>query len=392
MTGWGLLAEELAALDQGGLRRQLRNIEGPAEAELQLDGRKLVNFGSNNYLGLAFHPEVIAAAREATAQYGAGAGASRLICGNHALYQRLEQALASLKGTEYALVFSTGYMANLGTIQAIVGEGDAVASDRLNHASLIDACRLSRARLLIYPHGDTDRLADMLDKYRPKYRRMLIVTDGLFSMDGDVAPLRSLMQLAERHDAWLLVDDAHGTGVLGAEGRGSFEYFCLTPTDNVIQMGTLSKALGSVGGFIAGPAVLRDFLVNRSRMLIYSTGLPAGPQAAALAALGVARRDPWRRQRLKEIAGQVRRSLRELGLTVLDGDGPIIPVILGDNLRAMRWMEALMERGCFVPGVRPPTVPEGEARLRISVMATHTDVHIDQLVGACASIAREEPR
>jgi 7-keto-8-aminopelargonate synthetase-like enzyme len=218
---------------------------------------------------------------------------------------------------------------------------------------------------------------------------MLIVTDGLFSMDGDVAPLRRLLEMANEHEAWLLVDDAHGTGVLGDNGSGAFEHCGVIPAGPVIQMGTLSKALGSVGGFIAGPQVLADYLVNRSRTLIYSTGLPASAVAAALAALTVARREPWRRTRLAAAAEMVRRRLRELGLRVLDGPGPIVPVLLGESGKAMRWMDALMDGGCFVPGVRPPTVPEGEARLRVSLMATHTDEHVERLLGAFERLARE---
>ena len=227
----------------------------------------------------------------------------------------------------------------------------------------------------------------MLERQRPA-GRVLIVTDGLFSMDGDIAPLAGLVKLADRYGAWLLVDDAHATGVLGAGGRGSFEHAGLRPSAAVIQMGTMSKALGSVGGFIAGPASLRELLINRSRTLIYTTGLPAGPQAAALAALRLAEREPWRRERLKASGAYLRRGLRALGLRVGEGEGPIIPVVLGDNAQAMRWMSELMARGCFVPGLRPPTVPEGEARLRISVMATHTPAHCDRLLEACETCCR----
>lgn len=379
---WGAAARELADLEAAGLRRRLRVAEGPADAELVLDGVRVVNFGSNNYLGLANHPDVVTAAVDAVRAYGAGAGASRLISGNQAPVPLLERDLAELMRSEAALVYSSGYLANLGTVPALVGEEDALVCDRLNHASLIDAARLSKAKLLVYPHADMARLEEILSGRRPEFRRILIVSDGLFSMDGDIAPLPDLLSLAERFDAQVYLDDAHATAVLGPSGGGTLDHFGLDAGDRLIRMGSLSKALGGAGGFVAGPAVLRDLLVNKARAFIFDTGIPAGVAAGARAALGVAGREPERRDRIRRISRRVRAELTDLGFAIPQGETPVIPVVLGDNGTTMRWMEALVAQGCFVPGVRPPTVPAGEGRLRISIMATHTDEQVERLVGA----------
>ncbi|MEK7477504.1 MAG: 8-amino-7-oxononanoate synthase [Candidatus Coatesbacteria bacterium] len=390
-AGWRDLASEIQALERAGLRRSLREAAGLPLAECTLDGRPMVNFGSNNYLGLATHPEVIAAAQEAAGAEGTGTGASRLLSGNQSGYRRLEATLADWKGTESALVFSSGFAAAVGAIPALAGPGDAVACDRLAHASLLDGARLSRARLLVYPHADPAALDRVLARQRRRFRRVLVVTDGLFSMDGDICPLPELIAVAERHDARLLVDDAHATGVLGGGGGGTLEHFGVAGVDRVVQMGTLSKALGSAGGFIAGPDVLREWLVNRARTLVFSTGVPASSLAAAGAAVGLARRQAWRRTRLRELSVRVRGAARAAGLVVPEGDTPVIPVMLGDEHRAMRWMDAMLARGLFVPGVRPPTVPAGGSRLRISLMATHTDEHAGRLVETLAAFAGREP-
>jgi len=387
---WGAVAREVAELEAAGLRRRLRVAQGPADAELVLDGIRLVNFGSNNYLGLANHPEVVAAAADAVRAWGTGAGASRLISGNQAPVPLLEHDLAALMRSEAALVFSSGYLANLGTIPVLVGEEDAIACDRLNHASLIDAARLAKAKLLIYPHADMIRLNELLSGRRNEFRRILIVSDGLFSMDGDIAPLPELLALAERHDAQVYLDDAHATAVLGSSGGGTLDHFGLEPGERLIRMGSLSKALGGAGGFVAGPAILRDMLVNRARAFIFDTGIPASVAAGARSALAVAGREPGRRERVRELSRRVRAGLTALGLSVPAGATPVIPVVLGDNATTMRWMEALVTRGCFVPGVRPPTVPAGEGRLRISLMATHTDEHVDHLLQAMKAIQEEE--
>lgn len=366
-------------------------MSGPVGPELVLNGRPAVNFGSNNYLGLTLHPEVMAAARESLETSGTGAGASRLVTGNHAVYAPLESALAGWKRAESCVVFPSGFAAATGTIPALVGEGDVIAADRLNHASLIDGARLSKARLLVYPHADAAGLEALLGRVRGRYRRALVITDGLFSMDGDLAPLPALMGIAERHDAWVLVDDAHATGTHGSTGSGTPEHFGLPPSERLIQMGTLSKALASLGGFVCGPAPLGEWLVNRSRPLVYSTGLPPACVAAALAAVNVARRDPALRERLRVISRRVRAAIASLGLVTFPGESAIVPVLLGDERRAMRWAASLLERGCFVPGIRPPTVPAGTARLRISLMATHTDDQVDRLLRALKELSTGDP-
>ncbi len=327
------------------------------------------------------------AARDAAGDLGTGAGASRLITGNHQAYRALESAVARWKGAETCTVFSSGYAAALGAIPALAGDGDLVLADRLNHASLIDGARLSRARLMVYDHADAAALEGVLGRVRARYRRALIVTDGLFSMDGDLAPLPELLAVAERHDAWLLVDDAHATGVLGATGSGTPEHFGLPPSDRLIQMGTLSKALASVGGFVCGPAPLNEWLVNRARTLVFSTGLPPACLAAASAAVTAAATREGLRERLRVLAGRVRGRIAELGLGTIPGESAVIPVLLGDERRVMDAAAAMLDRGCFVPGIRPPTVPAGTARLRISLMATHTDEHIDRLMAALGALS-----
>lgn len=333
----------------------------------------------------------MAAARRAADELGTGAGSSRLVTGNHAAYGALESALADWKRAGSCAVFASGFAAATGAIPALAGPGDAVLCDRLNHASLLDGARLSKARLLVYPHGDASALDGLLGRVRSRYRRALIVTDGLFSMDGDLAPLPDLLAAAERHDAWILVDDAHATGTHGETGSGTPEHFGVTGSDRLVQMGTLSKALASVGGFVCGPDPLAEWLVNRARPLVYSTGLPPAAVAAAAAAIGVARADRPGRDRLRALSRRVREGIGSLGLASLPGESAIIPILLGDDRRAMRWAAALVERGCFVPGIRPPTVPAGTARLRVSLMATHTDAHVNRLLEALTALAAREP-
>jgi len=371
---------ELADLDRQGLRRRLQTREGPQAARVVLDGRELVNFGSNDYLGLAADPRLAAAAAEAAQRDGWGSGASPLVTGHAAAHQQLQQRLAEFEGTEAALLFTSGFAANAGTIAAVVGPGDVVYSDRKNHASLWDGCRLSRADVRVYPHGDWRQLETLLAD-SPKYRRRLIVTDSLFSMDGDLAPLVELADLAERYDAMLMVDEAHATGVFGQRGRGVAEQ--LGVEDRVsIRVGTLSKALGSVGGFVAGSRTLIEWLVNRARPYIFSTASPAAIAAAAVAALDIVRDEPQRRTALLARAQELRNTLRGAGWNVGASAGQIIPVIVGEPARAATFSHALRERGLFVPAIRPPTVPEGEACLRISLTAGHSEEMIAMLVAA----------
>ena len=378
--------EELAILQQLGLRRQLSVRDGPQSPVIRLDDTWYVNFGCNDYLGLA--GEVLRpAVALALAGTGWGSGASPLITGRARGHAELEAELADFEGTEAALLFTSGYAANVGTIGALVGAGDAVFSDAKNHASIIDGCRLSRADVCVYPHGDLDFLADALRADQAR-RRRLIVSDSLFSMDGDGAPLVELVELAERHAAMLMVDEAHATGVFGASGRGWAEQ--LRVEERIpVRVGTLSKALGSVGGFVVGSRRLIDWLANRARSFIYST---AGPEVAAVAGLEALRRvrcEPWRRQELLARATGLRGRLRQAGWNIGTSCSQIIPIILGDAAATMHAAQRLRELGLLVPGIRPPTVPAGESLLRVSLTAGHSEAMVEQLLRALESVARE---
>jgi glycine C-acetyltransferase/8-amino-7-oxononanoate synthase len=363
------LNADLRTLESEGLLRAPR-IASAAGPRIVVDGHECLNLASNDYLGLTQHPEVVAAAQDAAARYGTGAGASRLICGTLPVHQELEHALARLKRTEAAIVFSSGYAANLGTVQALVGRGDLVICDRLNHASLVDACRLSGATLKVYRHADPDRLEAVLNRAASP-RRTLIVTDGVFSMDGDLAPLPGILDLANRCGATVLLDDAHGTGCVGATGRGTVEHYGADPS-RLIHMGTASKALGSLGGFICGSATLIRYLHNRARSFIYSTALAPPCAAAALAGLRLIERDTSRLARLRDNVAALRRGLGAAGLQPVSRDSQITAVVIGATDRAVAFSEALFRRGVFTPAIRPPTVPAGTSRLRITVTAAHT--------------------
>jgi 8-amino-7-oxononanoate synthase len=382
--GW--IDRELDALDAQGLRRRLAIRSGPQAARLVIDGRELVNFGSNDYLALAADPRLSAAVAEAARQEGWGSGASPLITGYAQGHRRLEERLAELEGTEAALLFSSGYAANSGAVAALVGRGDVVFADRKNHASLLDGCRLSRADVRVYPHGDWQRLDELLAK-AGSYRRRLITTDGLFSMDGDLAPLDKLAEVAGRRDAMLLVDEAHATGVFGQQGRGAAEQ--LGVADRVdVRVGTLSKALGSLGGFVAGSRSLVEWLINRARPYIFSTAAPAAMVAAALVALQIVRDEPDRRRQLLRRAESLRRQLLQQGWDVGKSASQIIPLVVGEPGRAVELAAALRQRGLFVPAIRPPTVPEGESCLRISLTWGHTEAMIEELVEALGDLRR----
>lgn len=378
----------LAELDAQGLRRTLRTIEGPPGPRAAIDGQERILLCSNAYLGLHRHPDVVRAAQEAAASHGTGSTGSRLISGSTDLHAGLERELADLKGQEDCVLFGTGYQANLGAVTALVGQGDLVLSDRLNHASLIDACRLSRAAVQVYDHADADDLAARLAAHRRDHRRALVVTDGVFSMDGDEAPLGAIADACEDHDAALLVDDAHGTGVLGPDGAGTAA--AQGVADRVhLHMGTLSKALGSEGGFVAADEATCDWLRNRARSFVFSTA-PAPPgMAAARAALGVVRREPERRERLHANAARLRDGLQALGFKALPGRTPIVPVVTGEVGPTMALMDALWQPGVYVAGIRPPTVPEGACRLRATVMAGHTEADLDEALAAFAAAGRE---
>ncbi len=370
----------LADWQQQGLRRQLATHDGAQGPTVSIDGRPLINFGSNDYLGLAGDPRLADAAAEALKHAGLGAGASPLVTGHEATHQKLEAQLAEFEGTQAALLFPSGFAANAGTIAALVGPEDAVFSDAKNHASLIDGCRLSRARVHVYPHCDVGALGALLREAGPS-RRRLIVTDSLFSMDGDLAPLVELVDLAERHDAMLLVDEAHATGVFGEHGRGVCEH--LGVEDRVpIRVGTLSKALGAAGGFVVGSRRLIDWLLNRARPYVFSTAQPPVIAAAASAALEIVRSEPQRRRDLLARAEMLREKLRGQGLNVGRAESQIIPIFIGDAGRTMRLAAALRERGLFLPGIRPPTVPDGESLLRLSLCYGHTDEMVATLLSA----------
>jgi 8-amino-7-oxononanoate synthase len=364
------LRDQLEDLKRSGLYRSLREVEGPPGTTIVIDGRKLLQFSSNNYLGLANHPRLKAAAMAAVERYGVGSGASRLVCGNLDLNRKLEEKLAQLKKKEAALLYSTGYMANLGVIAALAGEGDLILSDEFNHASIVDACRLSRAQTRVYPHKRMDELEKLLAGAGSSKRR-LIVTDGIFSMDGDIAPLPDLVDLAEKYECLLMVDDAHATGVLGPNGGGTGDHFGLAEKIDV-AMGTFGKALGGFGAFVAGDRNLRELLINCSRPFMFTTGLPPSVLAAGIAALEVVEEEPEMRARLWDNANLLRNGIEEMGFTLAGGETQIIPLLAGDASLAMEMSSLLREEGLFIQGIRPPSVPPGTSRLRITVSAAHT--------------------
>ncbi|HEX6535932.1 MAG TPA: 8-amino-7-oxononanoate synthase [Gemmatimonadaceae bacterium] len=380
------LAHDLDVLRRAGLLRALPTIGRRDGARITVDGRDLVDFASNDYLGLATHARLAHAIVHALPATGVGAGAARSIAGNHPLHEELERELARRKHAEAALLFPSGFSANAGVIPALVGRGDVIYSDTLNHASIIDGCRLSRATVRAFEHCDAGALAEMLASERRAYRRCLIVVEGVYSMDGDLCPLGPLVELAREHEAWLYVDDAHATGVLGATGAGSAEHAGVEGTVD-ITMGTLGKALGCAGAFVAGSATLREFLLNRARTFVFTTGSPPALAAAALAALRLLDAEPWRRERLLANAARLRERLAPMGITAAPGaPGHIVPIRLGAAGRAVQAGRALRERGFLVGVVRPPTVPMGSARLRVTLSARHTEEQIDRLADALRAV------
>ena len=369
----------LGALRKRGTHRQMRVMAGAQSTRMSVDGREVLLFAGSNYLDLAHHPEVVEAAAAAAREFGCAAGGSRLINGNLEIHEALESELAEFLGTEAALVFSTGYMANVGVIPALAGRGDLVISDALSHASIIDGCRLSHADVRVFPHGDLDCLEKVLRETASTQREVLVVVDGVYSMDGDVAPLAELVPLAKRWGATVLVDDAHGTGTLGTTGRGCVE-LCGVDREVDILLGTLGKSLGSFGAFIAGSRALRDLLINTARSFIFSCALAPPQVAAARAALEVMQREPWRREQLSQNADRLRNRLAQLGISTAPSTTHILPVIVGGNDATMKLCERLLENGVYAQGIRHPSVPEGTARLRITPMATHRISEIDHLV------------
>jgi 8-amino-7-oxononanoate synthase len=363
------LQDRLDELKGLGLYRRMRMVSGPQGPRVVLDGKPVLLLCSNNYLGLADHPRVREAAADAAMRWGAGAGASRLVSGNMTLHRRLEERLAAFKGTQSALLFGSGYLANAGVIPALACKDEIVFSDELNHASIIDGCRLAGAETFVYRHADVEHLAWGLRN--ADGRGALIVTDGVFSMDGDVAPLEDIVELARRHDVRVMVDDAHGTGTLGPAGRGAVAEAGLDGEVDVI-VGTLGKALGSYGAFVACDHALTRYLVNAARPLIFSTGLPPAAAAAAMAALELVQEQPRRVERLADNAATLRDELAREGFDVSGSETQIVPLIVGEAGLAVRICEAALEQGVFAQAIRPPTVPDGTSRLRLAVMASHT--------------------
>ena len=384
MNALDWIDDDLEELQRAGLRRFLCHRDGMQQADrITIDGRELINFGSNDYLGLAADPRLAEAVCRATAETGWGSGASPLVTGRESLHAQLEREIADFEGTEAALLFSSGFAANVGAICSLTGRGDVIFSDAKNHASIIDGCRLSGASVHVYRHVDVSHLRDLLQE--TKADKKLIVTDSLFSMDGDLAPLADLADLAARHNAMFMTDEAHATGVFGNHGRGVAEHLGVEEGIS-IRVGTLSKALGSIGGFAAGSQRLIDWLSNRARTYVFSTAMPAAICAAGLRAIEIIRDEPQRRTELLGRAVQLRERLRKDGLQIGSSQSQIVPVILGDPIATMKIAAGLREEGYFIPGIRPPTVPEGESLLRISLSYDHDETVIERLALAISRL------
>jgi 8-amino-7-oxononanoate synthase len=373
------LFEELRVLEADGLRRRPRVLSGPHGPTVIVDGREVISLSSNDYLGLASHPALIETLERAARSHGVGSGASRLISGTHETHRAAERRLASFVGSEDALLFGSGYAANVGVLSTLLGPQDIVFSDALNHASVIDGCRLSKARVVVFPHADLDALASLLTAHRRGARRAIIATDAIFSMDGDRADLAKLFELSNRHGAWLFVDEAHALGVVGPSGRGLSVALGVTPQ---IRVGTLGKSFGVSGAFVAGSAALIELLKNRARSFVYSTAPPAALAATVLTATDLVEGADDRRARLLELAGRLRQSLSRAGHVVLGADTPIVPVLSGSPEETMAMSAWLFERGIFAHGIRPPTVPEGTSRIRMVPMATHTEAQMTRVIAA----------
>ena len=382
------LDEELRALEAAGLKRALRQVQQRRAGTVLLGGERVADFASNDYLGLASDPRVARAAHAVLQAEGTGAAAARLISGNHPVHEALEHTLARLKGCDYTLLFPSGYMVNIGAIPALTEPGDVIFSDELNHASLIDGCRLSKATIRVFPHNDLEALDRMLTAERTSYRRAMIVVEGVFSMDGDLCPLDRLVPLARKHHAWTYVDDAHGTGVLGATGAGSLEHFGVSGDVDIV-VGTLGKALGTAGAYVGGSQELVEFLVSRARSFIFTTGSPPAMAAATLEALRIAQVEGWRRDAVRDRSRRLRTRLTAAGFEVTGPeDGHVVPVVIGDPVRTMATVADLRRRGFLVGGVRPPTVPAGTSRLRISLSAVHPVELVDALAATLIDVLR----
>lgn len=380
---------DAATLDlrKDSLYRQLHLVESRDATAIHVRGRRLADFSSNNYLGLAQNPQVLQAAQKATQKWGAGSGASRLISGNLKIHEELDKTLAQFKKEAAALSFSSGYLANLGILSSFLGEKDVVILDRFCHASLVDAARLSKAKLWVYPHKDLARLAEIL-KRAQEFEKRLVVTDSYFSMDGDVAPLDELLELCKKHRAHLMIDEAHAVGVYGKSGAGLSEHYGLQGKIDIV-MGTLSKSLGSAGGYIAGSEELRNFLINKARTFIYTTAPTPAASAAAIKAIGIIRTKQNLRAKLWANVDFLRNSLESEGADLIGSEGPIIPIQIGDTGKVLRIQKALEHEGFFVPAIRPPTVSKGGDRLRISLSASHQKSELADFIQAFKKIRRK---
>ncbi|GFO72006.1 8-amino-7-oxononanoate synthase [Bathymodiolus japonicus methanotrophic gill symbiont] len=381
MVNQQILLAKLDDLKQASLYRSRRMIESAQGVVLQVEGRKVLNFCSNDYLGLANNPEVIASFKQAADQYGVGSGSAHLVCGHGREHHELEEELADFTGRERALLFSTGYMANLGVITALMDKGDVIYQDRLNHASLLDGGLMSGARFKRYLHADVENLQQKMQSHSLGQKAM-IVTDGVFSMDGDFAPLDKLSVLAQRQHAYLMVDDAHGFGVLGSNGAGLVEQYQLSQQQVPVLVGTLGKAFGASGAFVAGSDALIETIIQQARSYIYTTALPPAIAAATRASLHFVRQDSWRRDKLKMLVRRFQAGARQIGLALMPSASAIQPIVLGDSLKAVQASDYLFAQGFWVSAIRPPTVPLGSARLRITFSALHDEQHVDQLLSA----------
>ncbi|SIS48157.1 8-amino-7-oxononanoate synthase [Neptunomonas antarctica] len=374
------LASELQVRKAASLYRGRKVLQSPQQPEVVVDGKAYLAFCSNDYLGLANHPAIVSAFKQAADEYGVGGGASSLVSGHSFHHHALEEELAAFTGRPRALLFSNGYMANLGTVNALLGKQDAVFQDRLNHASLLDAGLLSGARFQRYLHNDVDSLTQRLSKTQA--RRSLVVTDGVFSMDGDIADLPAICDVANHHKAWVMVDDAHGIGCLGKTGAGCAEHFGLSEQQLPILMGTLGKAFGTSGAFVAGSDVLIETLIQHARTYIYTTSMPPAVAAATRVSLKLVQTEQWRREQLTSLIQRFRRGCEQLGLSLMDSPTPIQPIMIGNADKAMAMSAALRDKGLFITAIRPPTVPHGSARLRVTLSASHTEVQVDRLLDA----------
>ncbi|WP_218124638.1 MULTISPECIES: 8-amino-7-oxononanoate synthase [unclassified Candidatus Frackibacter] len=381
------LSREIDLIKQKGLYRQLKRLESSQAPRTVINGKEVIMLASNNYLGLTIEPEIKQKTIETVKEYGTGSGGSRLTTGNYDLHQSLESELANFKDTEAAIIFNTGYMANLGVLTTVVGQKDLIISDELNHASIIDGCRLSKAEVVIYKHKDLKDLELKLQKGK-NYRRILIVTDGVFSMDGDLTPLPGIVDLASKYQALVMVDDAHGTGVLGESGAGIVEHFNLK-NEVDIQVGTLSKALAAEGGFIAGNKLLVDLLRNKARSFIYSTALAPSAIEAGLSSLQYLYNNPQILRRLWRNINLLKSGLKDLGYQLLPSNSPIIPIMIGDEEETIELSHRLLEEGILAPGIRPPTVPKRTSRIRTTVMANHQIKDIEEALEVFAKLGRE---